>query len=34
MFSKRNKKIVKIVWSVLGIIVSVSMILLYTPIFS
>ncbi len=33
MFSKRNKKIVKVIWSVLGIIVAISMVLLYTPIF-
>jgi len=30
---KRNKKIVKNVWIVLGILVIISMIFLYTPIF-
>lgn len=31
MFDRKNKKVVKIVWMVLSILVVVSMILLYMP---
>lgn len=33
LFSQQNKKRIRMVWIVLGILVSVSMVLLYTPIF-
>lgn len=33
MFNKKNQKIVKIIWSAVGIIVAISMVLLYAPIF-
>ncbi len=33
LFEKRTKKIVRIVWGVLGVLVIVSMVALYMPIF-
>ncbi|AKM84320.1 MAG: protein of unknown function with transmembrane region [Candidatus Campbellbacteria bacterium GW2011_OD1_34_28] len=33
IFDKKNKKIIKIFWMVLGALLIVSMILLYTPLF-
>jgi len=34
VFDKRTKKAVKVAWMVLGILIIVSMVLLYTPIFT
>ena len=31
LFSQKNKKIIRMIWIVLGILVSISMVLLYTP---
>lgn len=33
LFEKRTKKIVRIIWGVLGVLLIVSMVVLYMPIF-
>ena len=34
LFEKKTKRAVKIAWGVLGVLVIISMVLLYAPIFS
>jgi len=33
IFNKKHKKAVKVIWGIIGAVIIVSMILLYTPIF-
>jgi len=31
MFDKKNQKVIKMIWAVIGILVAVSMVLVYIP---